>query len=209
MRFPDIIDRLPNAVEDRRSAFLSAISGVLVRANAAWWGIELGAGCRFFGMPVLRRAPASAIRIGERCTFRSARSSNLAGINRPCYVSTLRAGARLRIGPRGGFSGTVIAAAESVEIGCDVLCGANTFISDTDWHSPDPEERLSGETGTAAPVVIEDNVWLGANVIVLKGLTIGRNSVIGAGSIVTKSIPPNSLAAGTPACIIREFRVHA
>jgi len=209
MRISELRDRLPRAVESRRSGFLCAVCGTLVHAEAAWWGVKLGPRCRFFGMPVLRRAAGSAISIDEDCTFRSARSSNLAGINRPCYISTLQSDAEVTIGARSGFSGTVVAAAKSVQIGRDVLCGVNTFISDTDWHPRDPVDRLLGHTGSVAPVVIEDNVWLGANVIVLKGVTIGRNSVIGAGSVVSKSIPPNSVATGTPACMIRELEVHA
>jgi acetyltransferase-like isoleucine patch superfamily enzyme len=70
---------------------------------------------------------------------------------------------------------------------------------------PDPALREQGLPGPAAPVHIEDNVWLELNVVVLKGLTIGRDSVIGAGSIVTRSIPAGVLAAGQPARVIRDL----
>ena len=179
----------------------AAISKLVARLRAAYWGLELGPDCVFFGRPMFYRAENSRIIIGEGCQFRSGKGSNYAGLNRPCMLSTLRQGAVLEIGNRSGFSGTVIAAALHVKIGDGVLCGANVTVSDTDWHNPDPSHRL--DPGPTAPVVIEDNVWLGLNVVVLKGVTIGRDSVVGAGSVVTKSIPPNVIAAGNPATVIR------
>jgi len=65
------------------------------------------------------------------------------------------------------MSGTIVAAAKSIVIGDDVLCGANVTITDTDWHGIRPDERR--KAARSAPVVIEKNAWLGLNVIVLKG----------------------------------------
>ena len=70
---------------------------------------------------------------------------------------------------------------------------------DSDWHPGDPR------SGDPRPIVIEDNVWLGAGSTVMKGVTIGRNSVIGAGSVVTKDIPADVIAAGNPCRIIRKL----
>lgn len=170
-------------------------------ALASAWGVEVGPGCRFFGWVSFERRLASVIRIGSECEFRSTRTSNRVGINRPCMISTLLPGADVSIGQRVGMSGTVVAAAQSIVIGDDVLCGANVTITDTDWHGVEPGERR--KTRRTAPVVIKNNVWLGLNVIVLKGVTIGENSIISAGSVVTKSIPPNVIAGGTPAVPIR------
>jgi acetyltransferase-like isoleucine patch superfamily enzyme len=103
------------------------------------------------------------------------------------------------IGNNSGFSGTVVGAFKFIKIGRNVKCGANTLITDSDWHL---EDSRSGEP---EEVIIGDNVWLGVNVIVLKGVTIGNNSVIVAGSVVTKSIPPNVLAAGNPCKIVKAF----
>jgi acetyltransferase-like isoleucine patch superfamily enzyme len=166
-------------------------------------GISLGAGCRFYGLPRLRKAAGSRIEIGEKCLFRSGRWSNLIGLDRPCMISTLSGGARVLIGDRSGFSGTVIAAYKEIVIGSDVLCGANVTISDFDSHGVDPNDRRP--PGAIAPVVIEDNVWLGLGVIVLKGVRIGRDSVIGAGSVVASSIPSGVIAAGYPATVVREL----
>jgi len=171
--------------------------------DAALWGIEMSGGCRFYGRPIFRRAPRSSIVIGKHCRFRSRPTSNLIGINRPCIVATLRENARIRIGEGCGFSGTTIGSAVSIIIGNNVICGANTTITDTDWHHVDPSRRRDPVDVPASPVVFEDNVWLGLNAIVLKGVTIGRNSVIAAGSVVTRSIPANVIAGGVPARVLR------
>jgi maltose O-acetyltransferase len=97
--------------------------------------------------------------------------------------------------------GTSISAHESVEIGSGCLIGNYTLIMDNDYH--DMRNHLL--PGASAPIVIEDRVWLGARVTVLKGVRIGENSVIGAGSVVTKDIPAGVFAAGSPARVIREL----
>jgi acetyltransferase-like isoleucine patch superfamily enzyme len=96
-----------------------------------------------------------------------------------------------------GFSGTVISCAKRIVLGRNVRCGANTLITDTDWHWDDPR------SGADEPVTIEDNVWLGVNVTILKGVTIGAGTLVGAGSVVTRSLPSHVVAAGVPARVIR------
>ena len=85
--------------------------------------------------------------------------------------------------------------------------GVNCVISDTDFHSISYLIRRNPVEDKYAhkslPVVIEDDVWLGMNVTVLKGVTIGSGSVVAAGSVVVKDIPPHSLAAGNPAKVIK------
>jgi len=129
--------------------------------------------------------------------FFSAPKSNLIGVNRPCIVSTHREGAHIHIGPNCSFSGTVIGCAAKIVLAENVRCGANTAITDTDWHRDDPR------TGPDAPVMIEKGVWLGINVTVLKGVTIGENTFVAAGSIVTRSLPANVVAGGVPAKVLR------
>lgn len=160
--------------------------------SAAWWGVKLGKNIQFDGKCYFKRFPKSVIKIGDNCEFLSRHNSNLIGIDRPCMISTLTEEAQLVIGNNCGFSGTVIGAFSSIRIGDNVRCGANTLITDSDWHSDDPR------TGPAKPVVIGNNVWLGLNVVVLKGVEIGENTVIGANSLVTKNIPANVIAAGNP-----------
>ena len=100
------------------------------------------------------------------------------------------------------MSGTVISAAGSIEIGSKVICGANVTITDTDWHDVKRSQNNLGPP-QPAPVSIGSNVWLGLNVVVLKGVTIGDNTVIAANSVVTKDLPENVIAAGQPAKIVK------
>lgn len=90
-----------------------------------------------------------------------------------------------------------VVAAGSVQIGRDCMIGRDVIIMDSDQHP------LPGEEFAAAAVTIEDRVWIGARAIVLKGVTVGHDSVIGAGAVVTRNVPPRSIAAGQPARVIR------
>lgn len=173
------------------------IFGLRNRINASWWGIQLGKNLRFDGKCYFKRFPKSYISIGDNCEFLSRFNSNLIGINRPCSISTNSEQAKIVIGENCGFSGTVIGAFTNIKIGDYVKCGANTLITDSDWHSDDPRSRESKE------IIIGNNVWLGVNVVVLKGVTIGENTLIGANSLVTKSIPANVIAAGNPCKILK------
>ncbi|MSX02726.1 MAG: acyltransferase [Actinobacteria bacterium] len=115
---------------------------------------------------------------------------------------------RIRIGSGVFLNQTVmIAALELVEIGDHCMAANGCFITDSD-HRFDDWERPVTHQGftTKGPTVIEDNVWLGAHVVVTGGVRIGARSVIGAGSVVTRNIPPGVIAAGTPARVIREIQ---
>jgi len=198
-------DTLPHLVNCGLTLLRERRDTWLCRLLARWWGVRLGRGCRFCGRVVFRRLPGSAIRIGDRCTFRSAYWSNRVGLNRSCMISTLREGAVVEIGDDCGLSGTVIAAERSISIGSGVLCGGNVTVTDTDWHPLDRCARRRGEPGRSAPVVIGDDVWLGLNVTVLKGVRIGQGTVVGANSVVTGDLPDNVLAAGAPTRVIRSL----
>lgn len=165
-----------------------------------WWGIGLGPACQFHGRPFFRRFPHSRIDFGSRCTFLSSQNANLIGINRPCMISTMTGEAKVSIGDDCGLSGTVIAAFTQIALGDHVVCGANTLITDSDWHPEDPR------AGIPASVNIGCDVWLGVNAMVLKGVTIGENTVIGAASVVTADIPANVVAAGSPCRVIRVLK---
>ena len=91
----------------------------------------------------------------------------------------------------------------NVNIGNRVMFGPSVTISAT-GHPVYPEYRFRG-AHFSLPVNIKDGVWVGANTTILPGVTIGENSVIGAGSVVTKDIPPNSLAMGVPCKVIKEI----
>lgn len=192
-------DSLPHLVECLRILVKRQWSSFWARLAAKWWGVQLGAACVFNGRPRFRRHPGSQVTIGAGCKFNSSYASNLIGVNRPCIISTLTNGARIEIGPNCGFSGTVVGCATRIVLGENVRCGANTTITDTDWHTDDPR------TSPDAPVTIEKGVWLGANVTVLKGVTIGENTLVAAGSLVTGSLPANVAAGGVPAKVLKEI----
>lgn len=115
-------------------------------------------------------------------------------------------GAALTIGNNVGMSSTRLWIHESVRIGNNVKIGGCVLITDTDAHPMDYVVRRSSNEGTkSAPVVIEDDVWVGAHCIILKGVTIGARSIIGAGSVVTNSIPVDCVAAGNPCRVIKSL----
>lgn len=163
-------------------------------------GIYLGKGVKFYGTPKIVISKNSVISLGNNVRLRSTSTSNLIGINRPCILST-HGGADnfIKIGEGTGLSGTVIGSFSQIVIGKNVKCGANTLITDADWHLDDPR------TSPPKPIIIGDNVWLGVNAVVLKGVTIGENSVIGANSLVVKDIPANVIAAGNPCRVIKNI----
>jgi maltose O-acetyltransferase len=111
-------------------------------------------------------------------------------------------GYRIRVGARTFVNyGLVALDVASIAIGDDVQIGPNVQLL-TPTHPIDPETRRA-KWEAAEPIAIEGNVWLGGGVIVLPGITIGENTVVGAGSIVTKDLPPNVVAAGNPARVVR------
>jgi acetyltransferase-like isoleucine patch superfamily enzyme len=97
--------------------------------------------------------------------------------------------------------GVRISSASEIVIGNNSMIASNTYITDGDWH--DIYDRIS--IGKTAPVTIDDNVWIGDSVIICKGVSIGKNSVIGAGAVVVNAIPPNVVAAGNPARIVKHL----
>ena len=111
----------------------------------------------------------------------------------------------IRIGENCFFSNNVsVIAAEAVEISNNCLIGDMVTIIDSDFHGIDPAKRISDSVITL-PIKIENNVWLGSRVFVQKGVTIGANSIITPNAVVTSSIPPNSIAGGVPARVIRSI----
>jgi maltose O-acetyltransferase len=112
------------------------------------------------------------------------------------------AGGRLHIGDDVFINyGGSIYAGLFVSIGNRCLLGNHVILMDNDFHFARPDQRL--QRPPSRPVIIEDDVWVGARVTILRGVTIGRQSVIGAGSVVTRDIPPGVVAAGVPARVIR------
>ncbi|MFO7962911.1 MAG: acyltransferase [Desulfobacterales bacterium] len=97
--------------------------------------------------------------------------------------------------------GVRISSAYRIIIGDNCMFANGAFVTDADWHGI--YNRVS--IGRTEPITIENNVWIGDSAIVCKGVTIGENSIVGAGSVVTGDVPPNTIAAGNPARIVRQL----
>lgn len=118
----------------------------------------------------------------------------------------VREGASLVIDDGSGLNGAVVYAAKSVEIGKNVKIGGGTKIFDTDFHPLNYEIRRTSNEGTlCAPIIIEDDVFIGTSCLILKGVRIGARSIVAAGSVVTKSIPADEIWGGNPAKFIRRI----
>ena len=148
----------------------------------------VGSHARTLGRP--RISNLGRLEIGSHVLLRS--------INVPVELGTGPDGT-LRIGDGVRMNyGVSLYAENAVTIGHRVRIGPYVMIVDTDFH--DAYQRSVRQPGT--PVVVEDDVWIGAKASVLKGVRIGRGSIVGVGAVVTKSVPPFSVVAGVPAKVI-------
>lgn len=145
------------------------------------------------------------VRIGDNLYFSSGDAVNPIGSNLQGAIY-VESGASLMIGNDVGMSSTRMWIHDSIKIGDHVKIGGCVLMTDTDAHPMDFMARRSSNEGTkSAPIVIEDDVWIGAHCVILKGVTIGARSIIGAGSVVTKSIPADCVAAGNPCRVIKKL----
>jgi maltose O-acetyltransferase len=174
--------------------------------------------CRFYAMlagttfqlhwPVIFYAPvrvggSGTVEVGAGTTFGVAQAPRLG--NGESLLLAKRQNDRLIIGNRVAFSNNVsIICTNEITIADDCLVGDMVCIYDSDFHGISPDERRSN-SGISKSVCIERNVWLGSRCIVLKGVTVGENSIIAAMSVVTDSIPSNSIAAGNPARVVKRI----
>ncbi len=178
----------------------------LIRTQFAWHGVEWGQDWRIFGRPILQRHRGSRIAMGDGLTLRSWPRSNPLAPTSPVVLSTRRPDAVIDIGTNCGFTGTTLVAADRITIGDRVLVGGNATLVDTDFHPLTPAGRAEDiNAGAAAPIVIEDDVFVGMDALILKNVTIGKGAVVGAGSVVSRDVPPRTVVAGNPATIVREL----
>jgi acetyltransferase-like isoleucine patch superfamily enzyme len=175
---------------------------VIFLASQIPWGI----GWRFYGLPVIQKHRQSRMVFGDRLQLRSTVCSNPLGANHAVILCTWQAGAVLEIGDDFGMTGGSICAAQRITIGDRVTVGANSTILDTDFHPLDPDQRRRDpQAARTAPVVIEDDVFIGMNSLILKGVRLGRGSVVGAGSVVTRDVPAGAIVAGNPARVVGQL----
>lgn len=169
-------------------------------------GVNIPDSCTILGKPLIKKHDNSMITIGEGVVLCSSSKYTDLGVNHPVIIKTLSSSSHISIDNNTGMSGTTICCSEKIEIGKNCLIGANVTIVDTDFHPiQSSSRRFSKNNIQVSPVNIKDNVFIGANTLVLKGVTIGKNSVIGAGSVVTKSLPENVIAVGNPAKVVRNI----
>ncbi len=98
--------------------------------------------------------------------------------------------------------GVRLSSASEISVGPNAMIAANAYLTDADWH--DMYDRVFS-LGKSEPIRIEDNVWIGDSATICKGVTIGRNSVVGACAVVVKDVPPNVVVAGNPARVVKEI----
>lgn len=170
-------------------------------------GLFRGRNVQFIGTPLLDVSRGGKIVLGDDVVLDSS--------NRGYHLNMFAAtkliadwpGSQIEIGAGSRIHGTCIHARSSVRIGSRCLIAANCQIMDSHGHDisfDDVEGRLRTQ-GQAEPVTIEDAAWLGVGCVVLPGVTIGRGTIVAAGSVVTKDLPAMCLAAGIPAQVIRQY----
>ena len=194
----EIIDKILNIPTTIRVKFGSSYYRWLFRKKGVKYGRNLS---------VLGRISvigSGKIVIGDNFCMTSGEHINPISSNLQASFFTDSPEAQIRIGNNVGMSSTRIWIHKGLTIGDNVKIGGGVLLIDTDCHPVDyVVRRTSNEETCSAPIVIKDDVWIGAQSIILKGVTIGARSIIGAGSVVTKSIPSDCIAAGNPCKVVR------
>lgn len=206
--FPMVIPVVVERICLRVVRLYDAVQSIFLRF---FWGIGIGRRVSFCGRTFIRCHRKGDIQIGNGTYFNARSSTNSVGLLNPTILDT-RAGGKIIIGENCGFSSPVIVSRSSIAIGSHVLVGGNVRIFDQDFHAVEWQNRRPPENREVIrtrSVVIEDDVFIGTNVIILKGTRIGARSLIAAGSVVFGlNVPPGSLVKGNPAVIIQRHYQH-
>ncbi|HUD43912.1 MAG TPA: acyltransferase [Patescibacteria group bacterium] len=145
----------------------------------------------FYGRSWLQRSMKNSIIVGEKCGVGD-------NVKLRCYGK-----GKIKIGNNVSINeNTIIHAGKLVEIGNDTIIGANCYINDTSHTFKSLKIPINQQGWNAEAIIIEDNVWLGANVTILDGIKLGTGSVVGAGAVVTKNVAQNTIVAGVPAKVL-------
>jgi acetyltransferase-like isoleucine patch superfamily enzyme len=171
-------------------------------------GLAIGDGLILKGEPIIDIRNGARIIINSNVTLNSSNAGYHVNMFAPVKLFVDRTNALIEIGHNTRIHGTCIHAYDSIKIGNNCLIAANCQIFDGSGHDlclSSPQDRLK-TVGGAKPINIEDNVWIGANCIILPGVSIGEGSVIAAGSVVTKDIPARTVAGGNPAQVVPKTR---
>lgn len=181
---------------------MKALDYIYNKLNIILRGVKIGKKARINGR-ILFKGKKNII-IGENCKLNSGpRTNPLTGFLF-CSIGADKNG-KVIIGNNVGISNSSIYSQNKIIIHDNVNIGNSTTILDTDFHSIDYKLRDDYNSVKRAPIVIKNNAWIGCNCIVLKGVTIGENSIVSAGSVVTKSIPDNEIWGGNPAKFLKKI----
>lgn len=168
-------------------------------------GVSFGKGLRIRGLIGL--VNKGKCFIGDNFIFSSGNMSNAMARNIRGFIKTDQE-ATLVVGNNVMMSSVVLWCSKRITIEDDVMIGALSIITDTDAHPLDPNLRgqeKDGELAKKKEILIKRKAFIGTSCIICKGVTIGKNSIVGAGSVVTKSIPDNEIWAGNPARFIKKL----
>lgn len=164
-------------------------------------GVSYGNCVYTYGNIFLRNA--GSIVIGNNVNINSSMRANPVAMEKTTLFTCRNA--IIQIGNNVGISNAIIYASKSIIIENGVVIGGGTKIFDTDFHSVVSDYRLNGNKAVnCAPVLLKEKCFIGADCTILKGVTVGKRSVVGAGSVVTKNIPDNQIWAGNPARYIKD-----
>lgn len=181
---------------------------ILLRYNLWINGVEVGNCIKAINTTPLfwkQKGGNGVVKIGYNVTFISYGDQSY---NSRCKIM-VENNANLIIGHDTGFNGVLIYCQDGITIGNYVKVGGGARIFDTDHHPIDWQERRklgNGQKSNRAPIVIEDDVFIGAGCYIMKGVTIGARSIIAAGSVVVKSIPSDEIWGGNPARFIKKLK---
>ncbi len=147
------------------------------------------------------------IEIGDRVTINSCRESNPIGGDTKTIIYS-KNGAVIKIGTGVGISNSALVAMQRIVIEDNVLIGGNCKIYDHDFHSLEYSKRIlpGNKDVVSRPILIKRGAFIGGHSIILKGVTIGEKSIVGAGSVVSRSVPDGEIWAGNPARLIRKIK---
>ncbi len=181
---------------------------IMNQLRFAGYGIKTGADCCVHGCLPLKIGKRASVQIGSHFYFSSGLNLNPLVGGSKGYICC-NDGAELVIGDYVSMSSTVIWAHKRIVIGDHVMCGGNVVIMDSDAHSMNFMDRRNLAVDLAnkkdLPIVIGNDVFIGMNSIIMKGVEIGDRAIIGAGSVVTKSVPADCVVGGNPAKVIKRM----
>lgn len=184
------------------------LSSSVLRFILRMSGCQFGRNLIADGLPIIRMHRRGRLAFGDNCKLNSRLRSNLVGKSHPVILDC-RYDGRIVFGDNSGCSFAVLSSRSSIRIGSHVKIGGNVCIFDHDYHSLNPFVRRGAEDINdikTKPIVIGDDVFIGAGSIILKGVTIGDRAIIGAGSVVVSDVPSDEVWAGNPARKVGDYR---